>query len=261
MTIDTEVEHAAPLPEDGAHGFVPHDGARIAYSTYGAGLPVILLHGGLGNREDWGNQVPALVRSGYRAVLIDSRGHGRSTRDARPFTYARMAADVLAVMNALAIGAAAFVGWSDGAIVGLTLAMTSPNRVKRVFSFGGNMDLSGVKPVSTSTPTIARALSRSANAYARLSETPTEFKAFCADVGKMMATEPNYSANDLATLHIPIAIVAAEHDELIKREHSEYLARTIPGAELVILKGVSHFAPMQNAREFNDAMIAFLNAQ
>lgn len=62
---------------------------------------MILLHGGLGHSGNWGYQVPALVDSGYRAILIDSRGHGSSTRDARPFTYERMASDVLAVIDTM----------------------------------------------------------------------------------------------------------------------------------------------------------------
>jgi pimeloyl-ACP methyl ester carboxylesterase len=92
-----EAVGAAPLPVTNDQGYVEHEGARIWYSTYGSGSPVILLHGGLGHSGNWGYQVPALVRSGYRAVLIDSRGHGRSTRDARPFSYQLMASDVLAV--------------------------------------------------------------------------------------------------------------------------------------------------------------------
>ena len=91
-----EADGAAPLPATNDQGYVEHEGARIWYATYGAGSPVILLHGGLGHSGNWGYQVPALVRSGYRAVLIDSRGHGRSTRDAQPFSYELMASDVLA---------------------------------------------------------------------------------------------------------------------------------------------------------------------
>ncbi|MDP1108606.1 alpha/beta fold hydrolase, partial [Klebsiella pneumoniae] len=91
--------------------------------TFGAGMPVILLHGGLGHSGNWGNQVPALMSAGYRPIVIDSRGHGRSTRDAQPYAYTRMASDVRAVMDALHIDHAAFIGWSDGACVALTLAM------------------------------------------------------------------------------------------------------------------------------------------
>src|SRR5690349_18982178 len=77
-------------------GYVEHDGARIWYITYGSGPTVILLHGGLGHAVNWGYQVPALINSGYQAVLIDSRGHGHSTRDSKPFSYELMASDVLA---------------------------------------------------------------------------------------------------------------------------------------------------------------------
>jgi len=74
----------------------------------------------------------------------------------------------------------------------------------------------------------------------------------------MMKTEPNYSAHDLAQISMPVVIVHSEHDEFIKREHAEYLARSIPNAELVNLPGVSHFAPLQRPEQFNIAMLAFL---
>ena len=77
---------AAPLPVADETGYVDHDGARIWYATYGAGSPVILLHGGLGHSGNWGYQIPALGRNGHRAILIASRGHGRSTRHERPYT-------------------------------------------------------------------------------------------------------------------------------------------------------------------------------
>src|ERR1700722_20261748 len=112
-----EAEGAAPLPVANDQGYVEHEGARIWYATYGSGPAVILLHGGLGHSGNWGYQVPALVRSGYRAVLIDSRGHGRSTRDERPYSYELMASDVLAVMDALLLERAVLGGW-DG-VMGL----------------------------------------------------------------------------------------------------------------------------------------------
>jgi pimeloyl-ACP methyl ester carboxylesterase len=93
---------------------------------------VILLHGGLGHSGNWGYQVPALVESGYRAVLIDSRGHGRSTRDALPFSYELMASDVLAVIDRLHLERAALVGWSDGACTALILAAKAPH-VQRAY--------------------------------------------------------------------------------------------------------------------------------
>src|SRR6266404_5847462 len=133
-----EAHGAAPLPVVSDQGYVDHDGARIWYATYGSGSPVILLHGGLGHSGNWGYQVPAIARSGYRAVLIDSRGHGRSTRDGRPFSYELMAFDVMAVMDALHLEQATLVGWSDGACIALILVAIAPMRVAGVFFFACN---------------------------------------------------------------------------------------------------------------------------
>ena len=253
-----EAHGAAPLPGAGEQGYVEHDGARIWYATYGVGAPVILLHGGLGHGGNWGYQVPALVGSGYRAVLIDSRGHGRSTRDARPFVYERMAADVIAVMDALRLAKAAIVGWSDGACIALILAMTAAARVSEVFFFGCNMDPSGVKQIAEPLPILDRCFGRHAKDYARLSATPEQFTAFVDAVTRMMNTQPNYSTHDLAGISAPVVIVQSEHDEFIRPEHAAYLARSIPNAELVILTGASHFAPLQRPEQFNRAVLEFL---
>ena len=252
-----EAQGAASLPAPNDQGYVDHDGARIWYTTYGSGSPVILLHGGLGHSGNWGYQVPALVSSGHRAVLIDSRGHGRSTRDSRPYMYELMASDVLAVMEALHLEKATLVGWSDGACIALILAMQAPARVAGVFYFACNMDPSGVREIVPS-PILDRCFSRHAKDYAQLSATPDQFNAFVAAVTQMMKTQPNYFAHDFAGISVPVAIVQGEHEEFIKREHSEYLARSIPGAELIFLPGVSHFAPLQRPEQFNSAVLAFL---
>lgn len=251
-------EGGEPLPAADTQGFVPHDGARIWHSSYGSGPTVILLHGGLGHSGNWGAQVPALLAAGYRVLLIDSRGHGRSTRDDRPYTYELMASDVVGMMDDLAIGKAAFVGWSDGACIALVLAMTASARATGVFFFGCNMDPSGTKEIDESDPLLGRCFSRHAKDYACLSATPNAFDDFVAAVSRMMKTEPNYTATDLARVNVPVAIVQSERDEFIKLAHAEYLARSIPGARFILLEGVSHFAPLQRPDLFNDAVLAFL---
>ena len=258
--LNFEARGAAPLPETDDRGHVEHDGARIWYSSHGAGPPAILLHGGLGHGGNWGYQVPALVAAGWRAVVIDSRGHGRSTRDARAFHYELMASDVLAVMDALHLKRASLVGWSDGACTALILAMSAPERVTSVFFFACNMDPSGTKEFEFG-PLVRRCFARHVKDYALLSATPDRFDAFSDAVGEMMKTEPNASADDLAAIRVPVAIVQGEHDEFIKREHAEYLARTIPGSELIVLPGVSHFAPLQRPEEFNRVLLARLGKE
>ncbi|MBW9112212.1 alpha/beta hydrolase [Rhizobium cauense] len=256
--VTFEAKGAAPLPEAGREGFVENDGASIWYATYGSGPAVILLHGGLGNAGNWGYQVPALVAAGRQAVVIDSRGHGRSTRDTRPYHYTQMADDALAVMDQLALDKAAFVGWSDGACTALILADQHPERVSGVFFFACNMDPSGTLEFKP-TPVIDRCFSRHRKDYQTLSATPDAFDNFVADVSKMMASEPNYTAADLAGIKVPVAVVLGENDEFIKREHVDYLARSIPDAELILLPEVSHFAPLQRPADFNREVLAFLD--
>ena len=252
-----ETDGAAPLPILNNQGYVEHESARIWYATYGSGSPVVLLHGGLGHSGNWGYQVPALVGNRYRVVLIDSRGHGHSTRDARPFSYELMASDVLAVMDALHLENAALVGWSDGACTALTLAAKAPSRVAGVFFFACNMDPSGVKPFEA-TPILNRCFNRHAKDYTKLSVTPERFKDFVKDVTLMQQTQPNYSAHDLAKITVPVVIVQSEHEEFIRREHAAYLAHSIPKAEFVLLREVSHFAPLQRPGQFNSAVLTFL---
>jgi pimeloyl-ACP methyl ester carboxylesterase len=255
--IRFEATGPTPFPVTGDVGYIENDGARIWYSIFGTGAPVILLHGGLGNSGNWGHQVPALIAHGYRAVVIDSRGHGRSTRDGRPYSYELMASDVLAVMNAVDLNRAALVGWSDGACTALILAAKQPSRVAGVFFFACNMDPTGVRPFEL-TPAMTRCFSRHSKDYKQLSATPEQFEQFVEDVGLMQRTQPNYSSQDLAKIRVPVRIVQSEWDEFIKLEHAEYLSRTIPNAALTLLNGVSHFAPLQRPEQFNTAVLAFL---
>jgi len=255
--IKFESEGATPLPITDEQGYIENEGARIWYAAYGSGSPVILVHGGLGHAGNWGYQIRALVENGYRAVLIDSRGHGRSTRDAQPYSYELMASDVLAVMGTLVLEKAALVGWSDGACTALILADKAPARVAGVFFFACNMDPSGTKEFEF-TPVVGRCFNRHVRDYKQLSATPDQFDSFSEAVGLMQRTQPNYSVDDLARISVPVAIVHSEHDEFIKQEHAQYLVRSIPSAEFIFLPGISHFAPLQRPDQFNAAMLAFL---
>jgi pimeloyl-ACP methyl ester carboxylesterase len=250
---------AASLPAASWQGHVEHDGARIWYATFGAGPPVILLHGGLGHAGNWGHQVRSLIDAGYRAVLIDSRGHGRSTRDGQPYRYDRMAMDVLAVMDELQIHKAALIGWSDGACIALILADRVPDRVAGVYFFACNMDPSGTRELQPSL-TLDRCFGRHRLDYIMLSATPDEFDAFVAAVTQMMQTQPDYSSEDLARIRVPVTIAQGENEEFIRLDHAQHLARSIPGARLTILPGVSHFAPLQRPALFNEAILNFLRA-
>ncbi len=249
--------HGTPLLPPGETGMVETNGARIWYTAIGNGPPVILLHGGMGHAGNFSHQVPALVAAGHRVICIDSRGHGRSTRDSQPFSYRLMASDTRAVMDALGLERAAFVGWSDGACIALVLANETAERVSGIYFFACNVDPTGTKPF-VMTPVIGNCVARHAADYAALSPTPDAFDALGPALQPMQANELNYAAADLARISVPVTVVQAEGDEFIKLEHAESIARHIPGAELIILPGVSHFAPLQRPAEFSTAILAFL---
>jgi pimeloyl-ACP methyl ester carboxylesterase len=247
-----------PAPVAGARtGVAEVGGIRLFHAEIGAGPPVVMLHGGLANSDYFGNQVPALAGS-YRVILVDSRGHGRSARDARPFGYDLMTDDVVALLDALKIDKAGIVGWSDGAIIGLDMAMRHPERVTRVFAFGANTQTSGLKDDIEKNPTFAAFIERAGEEYARLSPTPGEYAAFQEQIGKMWESQPNWSDEQLRAIKAPVLVVDGEHDEAIRREHTEAIAATIPGARLLILPGLSHFAFLQDPAAFNEAMLRFL---
>ncbi|WP_317890601.1 alpha/beta fold hydrolase [Acidicapsa ligni] len=248
-----------PLPRLARQGFVEHDQARIWFGTVGKGAPVILLHGGLASSRTWGNQIPALVNSHHEVILIDSRGHGRSTLGPYPLSYERMQTDVVAVMDNLHIKRAALVGWSDGAIVSIIMAMKCPSRVTRIYAFGANMNTDGLRKNTFVSPLLSLLARRMKEDYIQLSSTPQAFNVLHVAVETMQMSQPRYTEQDLSHIVGPkIAIADGDHEEFITRDHTEYLARTIPGAKLVMLPNVSHFAAWQDPSTFNASMLEFL---
>src|SRR6202142_2265806 len=200
-------------------GQVTANGISIHYAIYGHGSPVIFLHGGLANTDYWGNQVPA-VAVHHTVILMDSRGHGRSTRDARPYGYDLMADDVVALMDFLKIPKADVVGWSDGGILGIDLALRHRDRVGRVFAFAANTVTSGVVDGVEKNPTFAAYIDRAGHEYAEHSETPKEYDEFVDQISKMWADQPNWTDDQLTAIDAPVLVVDGDHDEAIKRPHT-----------------------------------------
>ncbi|AMA60380.1 alpha/beta fold hydrolase [Bradyrhizobium sp. CCGE-LA001] len=244
------------LPKAAQSGLAPINGVKIWYARFGRGQPVLLLHGGLANANYWGHQVRALQRH-YQVIVMESRGHGRSSRNQEPYGYDLMASDVIGLLDHLKIRKAAIVGWSDGAIIGLDIAMKHPERVSKLFAFAANSDPSGVADIATSDVFNAY-IARAGEEYKRLSPTPTEYKSFVADITKMWESQPKWTASDLASIKVPTWIVDGDHDEAIKRENTEFMAANIPGAGLLIQPEVSHFSFLQDPEQFNDDVLRFL---
>ena len=245
-----------PMPQPRESGMAPVNDIQMYYAVYGDGPPVLLIHGGLGHADNWGLQIPALAKN-YKVIVADSRGHGRSTRSSQPFSYALMADDYRALLDFLKIDKVALVGWSDGGIIGLDIAIRHPERLNRLFAFAANFTTAGTMDVADN-PTFNAYLVRARKDYARLSPTPGEIDAFVRQISRMWTSEPKYSKDQLRAITVPTTIFVGEHDEGIKPEHTREMAELIPGAGLVIMKGASHFAMWQKPAEFNATVQQFL---
>lgn len=241
-------------------GDLPVDDVTLHWSAYGdaAAPPVVLLHGGFGSADDFAAQVPALAER-FRVIAVDSRGHGRSTRSRHGVSYHRMAEDVIALLDHLELDAAALVGWSDGGVVALDLAMTHPARVTRVAVTGTNYARSGTRPAGKGTPFDAY-YARCVAEYQRLAPDPAQLAAFRKQLRAMWKREPAYTDDQLRAIAAPLLVLHGEHDEIIKPRHVERLVELVPGAQLVVLTGVSHFAMWQDPATFNATLLAFLRA-
>ena len=236
------------------------NGTKIYFAQFGeAGPPVLMLHGGLGNSNYWGHQVGALAKQ-FSVTVMDTRGHGRSPVTSRAFSYGLFAQDATALLDYLQIPAASIVGWSDGGVTGLELAMTRPDRVAKLFAFGANSTPSGMKPGGARASVFAAYAARCRGEYAALSPNPDKWLQLVQGLGAMWRSEPNYPDQKLARIKAPTTIADGAYDEIIKPEHTRHMASVIPGARLAILPDTSHFAMLQDPIAFNQALIEFLSA-
>lgn len=248
------------LPEPEKSDVIAVNGVDIFYATYGKGSDVVLLlHGGLGNSHYWGHQVLALAEH-FTVIVMDTRGHGRSPMTSNKFGFDVFAHDVEGLLAAIKQPFVSIVGWSDGAITGLQLALTKPNLVKKLYAFGANSTLSGLIPKGSRTPVFASYVARTKGEYTRLSPHPEKWPQLVSGLGVMWRTQPNFTAQQLKTIKCPTAVADGEHDEIIKLDHTKEIARQIPGSQLVIQPDASHFAMLQNPAQFNETLLKFLLA-
>src|SRR5438477_2060750 len=174
-------------------GYALVNGIRMFYAVFGQGVPVLMLHGGLGNSNYWGEVIPILVRNHYEVIVTDSRGHGRSTRTAEPYSYELMASDVLALLDYLRLTKVNLVDWSDGGIIGLAIAMRHPERLRRLFAYGANSDPSGARPDMEGNATWTSYIERTRGEYRQLSPTPQDYDTFLAQIQPIRAQHPNFT--------------------------------------------------------------------
>lgn len=170
-----------------------------------------------------------MLAKSFRVIVMDSRGHGRSTRDNRPLTYDLMASDVIALMKHLNASKAAIIGWSDGAIIGLKLAIRNPDQLSGLFAFGANSHPSGLYDLSDSK-IFERYLKRARKEYETLSSTPGEYDDFLRQMSAMWASQPDLADKDLRSIKVPVWIADGDHEEVIRRKDTLFIADSIPAS-------------------------------
>jgi pimeloyl-ACP methyl ester carboxylesterase len=234
-------------------------GIHVWFNIYGSlsHPPVLFLHGGFANSDYWGLQVRELHTS-YRCILMDSRGQGRSTSSSANITYELMTSDVVALLDYLGIQRVHVVGWSDGAIIGLNLAMKYPTRLRSLFAFAANYVPSGVKDVTTS-PVFMEYLTRSEIEYDKINPAKN-YQNLYNNLTTMWTTQPNWTRTDFAKIKpdLPVWIVDGDHEEGIYREQPDTMTSWIRQAGELILPRTSHFAFLQDADDFTLNLKRFL---
>ncbi|HET7055951.1 MAG TPA: alpha/beta hydrolase [Thermomicrobiales bacterium] len=246
-----------PFTDEVAGQTVEINGANIYYEVYGTGEPLILIHGGLGNGKYWVNQIPVFAAK-YQVIVMDSRGHGRSSFDEQPITYALMASDVLGLMDHLAIDKASIVGWSDGGIIGLEIAIHHPERLNKVVAYGANFDPTGVRLDIGDNAYFNAYIERASEDYLTLSPAPERWDEFLNNIGTMWATLPNYTEDELMAITTPFLILDGETEEAIDLNQTKLMALLMPNADLKLMPGTGHFAMFEQPDEFNAIVMDYL---
>lgn len=223
-------------------GYIDAGGVHTYYEMRGAGDPVVMLHGGFATIETWEAQAAALAER-YRVYLPERRGHGR-TRDVEgPLTYQAMAADTAAFSEALGIGPAHLVGWSDGASVALYVALRRPELVRKVICMGAPAWFDGFTPA---TKAVALNLSLDhmppsmVQAHRDLSpDGPEHLPLFFEKIAAMWASEPQMTVEDLRQIAAPTLVILGD-DDVLTVEHAAMMAATLPDAQLAVVPGTDH---------------------
>ena len=219
------------------------------YIERGGGSPLILLHGNGEDLSFFVHQMEPFAKH-FRVIAIDTRGHGQTPRGNAPFTIRQFAEDLLGFMDRHRIEKAHILGFSDGGNIAMVFALAHPERVEKLILDGANLEASGVRRSIQIPIEIGY---RIAKLFA--GKSPEAKKN--AELLGLMVNDPNVKPEELARIQCPTLVVAGSKD-MIKEEHTRLIARSIPGAELVVIPG-NHFVANKNPDAFNEAVLLFLS--
>ena len=245
-------------------GYLETGGLKTWYDEQGEGDPLVLLHGGLSTNATWASQMPDFAAH-FRVIAPERRGHGHTPDVEGPLSYDAMAADTVAFLTALVDGPAHLVGWSDGGIVGLLVAMARPDLVRKLVVIGTNYDISGMVPEVVEGFASLRADSDDMAMFrtpyeAASPDGPEHWPVVVAKFKEMVATQPTLSAEQLSGITASTLVIVGD-DDIVTFEHTVSLFRAIPNSELAVVPGTSHFVAMEKPDIANRLVLDFLQTE
>jgi len=227
-------------------------GFKMYCEVYGQGQPLLIIHGNGGSINNFIYQIPYFSKK-YKVIIADSRAQGRSADPGDSLSYEMMADDYAALLDAMKIDSADVIGWSDGGINALLLAIRHPEKVKKLASTGANL-----VPDTTAVPQqIWDMVYPSYNALKTKSSRTVEEKAQYKLL-RLLIEQPHIPLTDLHKISCPSLIMGGDHD-VIKPEHTMLIFQNIPKAYLWILPNSGHSTPIVYKDEFNNVVDRFFS--
>lgn len=224
----------------------------------GNGEPVLLLHGGLGNSDDLLNGIGPGLTERFRVVAFDRRGHGYTADTEADFHYADMADETVGVLEAVVGGPAHLVGWSDGGIIALLVALRRPDLVRKVVVVGANYHFEGTVPAEMNDD--SPVLHELSNAYvARSPDGPDHLEVVMGKSFRMFRSEPTLTTADIAQISPPVLVVAGD-DDVVALSHTVSLYEALPKGQLAVVPAASHGLPLEQPEALSRLIVAFLSA-
>lgn len=224
----------------------------------GPGTPLLLLHGGLSNSDELLNSIGIGLAERFRVVAFDRRGHGFTADTDADFHYADMAAETIRVLEQVVDGPAHLVGWSDGGIVALLVALKRPDLVNKLVVIGANYHFDGVMPAEMDPESpLAQALGK---AYMERSpDGPGHLEVVLSKSLKMFSAEPTLTTADIAQIAQPVLVVVGD-DDLVALPHTVSLYEALPEGQLAVVPGASHALPLEQPDVLTGLILKFLAA-
>ena len=227
--------------------YVNTRGFRMYYEVYGKGEPLLIIHGNSGSINNFVHQIPYFSKK-YKVILADSRAQGRSVDKGDSLSYEMMTDDLNALLDTLHVKDAFVIGWSDGGINGLLLAMRHPDKVRKLAVTGANLwpDATAVDPWGYAW---ASGLASEGDSLLKAGKLNAEMRDQLKVI-RLLSREPHITLAQLTTITCPSLIIGGDHDVILP-EHTALIARNIPQSYLWILPNSGHSTPVYYHDDFN----------